>query len=130
MNIYFCGSMTSSQVKMNDYKELIDYLDTYGNVLNKFVGEKIIDYAPNEVYNRDTNNLKKADLLVADVSIASTGVGFEVGYADLLNIKTLIIYDETLPKSSALILGNPSFVVRGYKNLEEAKLIIKEFVEK
>lgn len=130
MNIYFCGSMTHSQVKMNDYKELIDYLEQYGNVLNKFVGEKIVDYNPSDIYKRDTSNLKNADILIADVSIVSTGVGFELGYADLLKIKTLVIYDEALPLPSSLIIGNNNFEVKSYKNLDEAKLIIKEFVEK
>lgn len=128
MNLYFCGSMTSSQEKMGDYKELIDSMENYGNVLNKFVGEKIVNEEPLDIYKRDTGNLRKAEKLVADVSVVSTGVGFELGYADLLNIPTLIIYDSNMPLPSALIIGNDKFQVKSYRNLDEAKAIIKEFL--
>ena len=128
MNIYFCGSMTGSQEKMEDYKELINYLKNYGNVLNEFVGEKIVEDDADKIYLRDTSNLKKADVLIADVSIISTGVGFELGYADLLPIKSLVIYDNSIELPSALILGNPNFTVKSYNSIDEAKQIIKEFM--
>ena len=128
MNIYFCGSMTGSQEKMYDYKELIEYLKNYGTVLNEFVGEKIIDSDPNYIYKRDVNNLKQADIVVADVSIISTGVGFELGYADNLNIRTLLIYDINKNSPSSLVLGNPNFTKMPYRNIEEAKENIKKFM--
>ncbi len=128
MNIYFCGSMTGSQEKKEDYKELITYLKNYGNVLNEFVGEKIVEDDANKIYLRDTSNLKKADVLIADVTIISTGVGFELGYADLLPINSLVIYDNSKELPSSLILGNPNFTVKGYNSIDEAKQIIKEFM--
>lgn len=128
MNIYFCGSMTGSQEKMADYKELIDYLENYGNVLNKFVGKKIIDMDSEEIYKRDTSNLKQADILIADVTIISTGVGFELGFADMLDINTLLIYDENKPLPSSLILGNPKFLKKSYNTIEDAKKIIRDFI--
>ncbi|MEG0977414.1 MAG: nucleoside 2-deoxyribosyltransferase [Bacilli bacterium] len=129
MNIYFCGSMTQSQEKMLDYKELINYLSMYGNVLNKFVGEKKGNLDNNCIYERDINNLNLADVLIADVSIPSLGVGFELGVAESKKIKTLVIYDELRNLPSGLILGNPNFLVMSYKNLDEAKENIKKFLE-
>lgn len=128
MNIYFSGSMTHSQEKIDDYKILIEYLENYGTVLNKFVGEKIINKNPIDIYNRDVENLKRADILVADVTVVSTGVGFELGYADNLKIKTLIIYDENKPLPSGLIIGNPNFLVKSYNTLEDAKNVIDKFI--
>lgn len=128
MNIYFSGSMTNSQEKMDDYKELINFLENYGNVLNKFVGEKIINYEDEFVYERDTNNLRKTDILIADITIPSTGVGFELGYAEFLNIKTILIYDKNKLKPSSLVLGNPNFVKIEYNTIEEIKQeIVKIF---
>ncbi len=127
MNIYFCGSMTHSQEKMEFYKELIDYLEQYGSVLNKFVGEKIVYKDNLDISKRDTSNLKNADILIADVSVLSLGVGFELGYADLLPIKTLIIYDDAYPTPSGLILGNPNFAIESYKTIDDAKKIVDEF---
>ncbi|MBE6140329.1 MAG: hypothetical protein E7172_02200 [Firmicutes bacterium] len=130
MNIYFCGSMTHSQEKREFYKSLIEYLNSFGEVLNPFVGEKMVEKKAIDIYKRDTNNLKNADILIADVSVVSTGVGFELGYADLLKIKTLIIYDENYPTPSSLILGNPNFVIKSYKSLDEAINICSEFINK
>ena len=130
MKIYFCVSMTGSQEKMGDYKEIIDYLGSYGDVLNKFVGEKIVNSDAKYIYNRDVDNLKHADILIADVTVISTGVGFELGYADNLNIKTLVIYDETKKLPSSIILGNPNFTIRSYKNMAETKKVITDFIKK
>ena len=130
MNIYFCGSMTHSQEKVEFYNELINYIKKYGTVLNEFVGEKIVKIDNLDIYNRDTNNLKNADILIADVSVVSTGVGFELGYADLLDINSLIIYDENYPLPSGLILGNPKFKISSYKTIEDAKLIVDDFCKK
>ena len=131
MNIYFCGSMTHSQEKMTFYKDLITYLDNnYGNVLNKFVGEKIKPKDNLEIYKRDTGNLRKADLLIADISVVSLGVGFELGYAELLSINTLILYDENYPTPSGLILGNPNFEIHSYRTIDEAKNIIDNYLKK
>lgn len=130
MNIYFSGSMTNSQEKMCDYKEIIDFLENYGNVLNKFVGEKIIDYDANFIYKRDTNNLRDADILIADITIPSTGVGFELGYAEFLNIKTILIYDKNKSKPSSLVLGNPNFVKIEYNSIEEVKQELADLLSK
>ncbi len=130
MNIYFSGSMTSGQDKLQDYQEMIKTLEKYGVLLNKYVGEIIKDIKPSDSYKRDTTNLKKADALIADITIASTGVGFELGYADNLQIPTLILYDEAQKLPSASVRGNPHFSVHGYKTITEAQEIIKDFLEK
>ena len=62
MNIYFCGSMTHSQEKREFYKSLIEYLNSFGEVLNPFVGEKMVEKKAIDIYKRDTNNLKNADI--------------------------------------------------------------------
>lgn len=129
MKIYFCGSMTHNRDKQPFYEEIINYLAQYGEVVNAFVKDKVVtNYDPEIVFKRDTNNLVIADILIADVSCPSCGVGYEIGYWKHLNKRTLIIYDENLPLPSALILGDASITIKSYNNVLEAKNIITEFV--
>jgi len=129
MNIYFCGSMTLDHSKKKFYAKIINYLGNYGRVLNKFVGEDFVDISPNETFKRDTHNLDSADILIADISIASLGVGFELGYFSKLNKPILLIYDEEKLLPSSLVRGIPNAIVKSYNNFDEVKIVIDKFIK-
>ncbi len=69
------------------YKEPIDYLKNYAEVLTEFVGDDSLlatgqtDVTSKTVHDRDLNWLLEADVLVAEVSTPSLGVGNEIGRA-------------------------------------------------
>jgi nucleoside 2-deoxyribosyltransferase len=52
--------------------------------------EAVID--PREVYERDTNWIRACDALIAEVSIPSHGVGYEIGFALGLGKPVLTLY--------------------------------------
>ena len=65
-----------------------------------------------EIYARDIRWLDAADLLIAEASGSSYGVGFEVGYVLGRSAQTrqrvLLVYDETRrPFISRLVAGHP-----------------------
>lgn len=130
MKIYFCGSMTFDHSKASDYQKMIEKLESYGEVLNKFVGnDKVKEFEPSYVFKRDTSNLDISDLLVADVTVVSTGVGFEIGYFTTKNKPMLILYDKTKPVPSASVRGIVNSCVDNYSNIDEALLKIDEFMK-
>ena len=130
MKIYFCGSMTCGREKQENYEQVINYLKKFGSVLNEFVADKIVkDYEPSVVFKRDYTNMNSADICIADISVPSTGVGFELGMMYNLNVKTLVLYDENMKLPSSLPRGADKFVVKSYKTIEEEKDIIKNFIE-
>ena len=130
MKIYFCGSMTGSREKQENYEQIIDYLKIFGTILNEFVADKVVkDYEPSVVFKRDYSNMNNADICIADISIPSTGVGFELGVMYSLNVKTLVLYDENMKLPSSLPRGADKFAVKSYKTIEEEKEIIKNFIE-
>ena len=130
MKIYFCGSMTGSREKQANYEEIIKYLNTFGKVLNEFVGDKkVTDYKPENVFARDTENMKNSDVCIADISVPSTGVGFELGYFYHLNVPVLLVYDENMPLPSSLPRGADKFKVVSYSTIQEEKNKLKEFLE-
>jgi 2'-deoxynucleoside 5'-phosphate N-hydrolase len=64
-----------------------------------------------DVYTRDLKWLESCDLLIADASGSSYGVGFEVGYvlgrSDRTNQRVVLLYDVARrDKISRLIAGN------------------------
>lgn len=85
-----------------------------------------------EIYTRDCAWLSASDLVIAECSSASLGVGYELCYAEKLNKPTLVLYNETQPKRlSGMIAGHDDyFEVALYKDVEGAKQAITAFIEK
>lgn len=125
MKIYISGSIYGGREKVETYKKLISNLETYGEVFDKQIAEeKVIE---NEQFQNDEEiflelekNLKSVDVLFAEITIPSLGVGYELGLADALNKKIIAIYDETItPKVSTMIRGNKRIKLISYKKIDE-----------
>ena len=134
MKIYVSGSMYGGQQKIDTYKKLVDKLEEYGEVLTKQIADpKAIEnekYQKDEdIYNDLENKLEKADILIAEVSVPSIGVGYEIGYASKLNKKIIAIYDKNyLDKVTTMIRGNKSIKIIPYKDINEILDNIKDIL--
>ena len=135
MNIYFAGSIRGGRKDQDIYLEIIKHLQKYGDVLTEHVadpnttslGEKISE---EKIFKRDMEWLKKADVVVAEVTNPSLGVGYELGIAEKMNKRMLCLYRPSQEKSlSAMVRGNSKFKVVDYNKLEEAKDIIDLFIK-
>ncbi|MBU5678429.1 MAG: nucleoside 2-deoxyribosyltransferase [Candidatus Aenigmatarchaeota archaeon] len=137
MRIYFAGAIRGGREYQEIYRKIISHLKIYGNVLTEHVSDKNItdlgEYSipDNEIYERDMKLLEEADLLVAEVSLPSLGVGYEIGIAEGMNKKIICLYDKNSEKRlSAMIAGNPKIKLIVYENLDELKRKIDEILEK
>ena len=86
-----------------------------------------------EIFTRDLKWLDKSKVLIAEVSGASTGVGFEISYALYKKkIPVLAIYNNEVKSVSAMINGCNSdlLTVKGYDNSNDLKKIISGFLKK
>jgi nucleoside 2-deoxyribosyltransferase len=63
--------------------------------------------SPREVYDRDVNWIAAADVLIAEVSVPSHGVGYEIGHALGLG-KPVLCLAQHGRKVSKMISGNPT----------------------
>lgn len=123
MKIYVSGSIYGGTQKIDTYKILIEELEKYGEVLNKQIADP--NTIENEKYQKDEdiyndleNKLEIADLLFAEVSIPSLGVGYELGYAYKLGKRIIAIYDECYTKKvSTMIRGNKNIKLIPYKDI-------------
>lgn len=136
MKIYFSGSIRGGGEHRKNYGVIITELKKYGEVLTEFVAEVSTNYQSSklpteEIYDRDTRLIMECDIVVADVSIPSLGVGYEVAYAEALKKPIICLY-MPIPgnKLSAMIEGCPNVKLCKYKDMEEMKSILKNEFEK
>ena len=85
--------------------------------------------SPQDVYARDIEWILAADALLAEVSIPSHGVGYEVGAALGAHKPVLCLYQEGR-RISKMISGNPdpALEVKTYQDGTEAVRLAREFV--
>ncbi len=134
MLIYVCGSIYGGTQKIDTYKSMISELEKNGVVLNKQIAD--LNTIANEVFQNDEDiyndleeKLKKADIVFAEVSVPSLGVGYELGFADRLGKRIIAIYDENYTnKVSTMIRGNKRIRLIPYKNIEEILKNMKELL--
>lgn len=134
MKIYFAGSIRGGRNDKELYLKLIQYLSKYGQVLTEHVGDQELsefgeDIATDDwIYSRDMSWMKEADVLIAEVSTPSLGVGYEIGKAEELNKKILCLYKNQPGKRvSAMIGGDPKVKTINYTTLEDAVKHIDNF---
>ena len=73
--------------------------------------------------------LAESDLLVAEVSMPSLGVGYELGVAEKLGKRVICLYDNKSDKSlSAMIGGNSNFKIVRYNTIDEVLEYLKNNV--
>ncbi len=82
-----------------------------------------------KIYHRDMSWLEESDVVIAEVSTPSLGVGYEICKAESLNKKVLCLFRiQKNKRLSAMIGGNPDLKVLTYETLDEAKRHIDEFL--
>lgn len=137
MKIYFAGSIRGGRQDAALYAEIIEYLKNFGEVLTEHVGDVDLTSAGDDgptdrfIHNRDLDWLLSANLVVAEVTTVSMGVGYEIGRAVAAGKKVLCLFRPATARNlSAMIAGCPDMEVFKYQHFGEAKNKISAFIEK
>ena len=134
--IYFAGSIRGGRVDAALYQRLIAYIKQTDTVLTEHIGEsnlslkaqtKAID---THIYERDTKWLRIADMVIAECTCPSLGVGYELAYAEAHNIPVHIFYDKWKSNISAMLNGNSYFNIHPYETEDEIYPIIDTILHK
>lgn len=137
MKVYFAGAIYGGREKLKNYLEIQKIIEKLGHqfltVHVTGVGmrtEEALGRTPAFSYNRDTQLIRKADCLIAEITLPSLGVGYELCYAvEKRKIPVLALYEEGAEhRISAMIRGisQPNFRIRPY-NFKNLEMIIKDF---
>ncbi len=135
MNIYFACSITGGRELEGFYARFVAALEAQGHIIptshlarsEAMEGERAL--TPRDVYERDVKWVRECDVLIAEVSVPSHGVGYEIGYALASGKPVLCIYQDGR-RVSKMITGNPdpALHVISYSTFEDALALAEEFL--
>ena len=121
MNVYFACSITGGREFEPAYRAIVAALVVDGHEIptshlaQSEVMEQERVLSPRDVYRRDIDWIENCDALVAEVSIPSHGVGYEIGFALQAGKPVFCLYQKDR-KVSKMITGNshPALKVESY----------------
>lgn len=132
--VYFAGSIRGGRDDARIYEEMISYIEGTDVVLTKHVGNLALSSYEEEgldekIYQRDTAWLREADMLIAECSTPSLGVGYELAYAERFGLPVHVFYQKEIDLS-AMIKGDPYFHLHPYKDEKELFRMIDVILER
>ena len=118
---------------MNIYISHSSKYDYINKIYNPIKKSKLFEshnfFFPHDNDNKIINTkaiISKYDLLIADVSLPTTGQGIELGWADYANVPILCIYEKGTEISSSLKLITNNFIE--YENIDDMIYKINKFI--
>jgi nucleoside 2-deoxyribosyltransferase len=135
VNIYFACSITGGREFEPVYQAIIVALLADGHAIptahladsGVIALETIV--SPGAVYERDVAWINSCEVLIAEVSTPSHGVGYEVAYALSIGKPVLCLYQTGRPISK-MLTGNSHARIRvvSYQNTDNAIAIARSFL--
>jgi len=124
--VYFAGSIRGGRQDAALYGEMIDYLKARGcRVLTEHVGLESLQaegertMTEEEIFRRDMAWLTESELVVAECTTPSHGVGYELARARDMGKPVHIFYDISRGSLSAMLAGDSQFALHPYARQEE-----------
>ena len=134
MKIYFAGSIRGGRQDAEIYAQIIDFLQDYGEVLTEHVGSNELmdkgelNLTDREIHNRDMGWLMESDVIVAEVTNPSLGVGYEIGRAIEAGKLIICLYRESSDKKlSAMVSGSKNINTLKYCDFQEIKKDLEKY---
>ena len=123
MKIYFAGSIRGGRQDAELYRKVIAVLKENHQVLTEHVGDlslsTVEDKGDKAIYEQDTAWLRECDVVVAECTQVSLGVGYELAYAEAHDKEVHIFYRPQDTQLSAMLTGNERFHIHRYAEEEE-----------
>ncbi len=134
--IYFAGAIRGGRDDAVWYGKMITFLGQYGDVLTEHVGNELLladekALSEQEIFIRDMAWLVEANVMIAEVTTPSLGVGYELGVAQTLGKRVLCLFRSDSGRNlSAMVAGNNLFEVEYYTSFAEACDRVKDFLKR
>ena len=132
--VYFAGSIRGGRQDAELYKRIIEYIQREHIVLTEHVGDlskSKTEALPNRevaIYEQDTTWLRESDLVIAECTTPSLGVGYELAYAEAHGKPVHIFYDTSRANLSAMLAGDRYFHIHPYRSEAEIYPIIDDII--
>lgn len=134
MIIYCAGPIKGDKQYQSFYNEIIKHVVSLGHTALSELNDKFKSAFPlndTQIFKRDIKWMESSEFIIAEVTTASTGVGFEVAYA-LYNLKkpVLALCKNSEKSISSMISGCKSEIltIKYYSSIEDLKKIISKYI--
>ncbi|MFX0184714.1 MAG: nucleoside 2-deoxyribosyltransferase [Candidatus Hodarchaeota archaeon] len=137
MKFYLCGAIRGGRELQTIYQTIHEYLLMNGHIIldHHISSPDVLEIedlmTDKEIYKQDIQWLKECHGVIAEVSIPSLGVGYEISYAlNYLNKPVLGLFNRSKTPISAMISGNTSkyLTLCSYNDVSELLNHIQEFI--
>lgn len=129
MKVYFAGSIRGGRKDAELYRKLIAALKEKHQVLTEHVGDlslsTVEDKGDKAIYEQDTAWLRDCDIVVAECTQVSLGVGYELAYAEAHGKEVHIFYCSKETQLSAMLAGNERFHIHQYADEAEILALVR-----
>ena len=135
MKFYFCGSIRGGRQLADDYQKIIEMIKLHGQVLTEHLGsnqeieskDRILTNV--QIHDRDMDWVRESDMVVAEVTVPSLGVGYEIGRAIELGKPVLCLFRSGLDFTlSAMIAGSEGLTSLTYESIDDLPVLIEGFI--
>jgi nucleoside 2-deoxyribosyltransferase len=133
MKIYFAAAIRGGRQDRQLYHQLINLLimNKHQQVLTEHIGSDQLTAAgekklsDKQIRDRDVSFLEEADVVIAETTQPSLGVGYELAYAEKIGTPVIILHRQKESRLSAMINGTTFFNnINYYSSIEDAKRIL------
>lgn len=135
MKIYYSVSVRGGLISKAIVGKQINILKQYGFVQTEHLASdnpQIVDMnmSDNQIYQLDMDLLKESDVVIADCTAASLGVGYIISKAESLGKPVLCVHlcTPNNEKISAMIEGCPNITKEIYRDIEQFELVVRKFL--
>lgn len=141
MKVYFACSITGGRDNAHLYQDIVDAIKESGaELLSELFADQSVDstkglsvsknMSKQEVWEWDLNWVKEADLIIAEVTQPSLGVGYEIAKAEEWGKPILtLFYGHSDKRLSAMIEGSTMNNTKYYANSKVVKTLVKQFIK-
>jgi 2'-deoxynucleoside 5'-phosphate N-hydrolase len=134
VRIYFAASIRGGREDAELYMRLVAVMARIGEVLTEHVASAPVpgdSLSDREIRARDLSWLRSADAVIAEATVPSLGVGYEIAVAIALGKPVLVLFRPALrpgSRLSAMVAGDPGVRVVEYRHPPEAEAAIAAFL--
>ncbi len=133
MKIYFATSIRGSADNNIDTAELISKLKNFGQVLTEHFSsikaEGETDLTDKEIHDRDLRWIDECDVIVAEVTNPSLGVGYEIRYGIETGKRILCLKHNNGKRLSAMVSGCEYVELEMYEDTADIDDILSDFFD-
>lgn len=132
--VYFACSIRGGRTDAKLYGELVTLIGRQAQVISEIFADQTLttqgtDKPEKDIWQIDTDWLRQADAIIAEVTTPSLGVGYEIAKAEEWGKPVLALYrPQPGRKLSAMIAGSPAINACEYASLDEAADAIEAFL--